>query len=69
MPRSKTSRAADEKPRQIRNHTQISMTVDPKVLAEINRFAELSGVSRSVFLVIAAQREIERLKKGGMGTE
>lgn len=54
-----------EKKSQIRNHTQISMTLDPKVLAEIDRYAETTGVSRSVFLVIAAQREIERLRKAG----
>jgi hypothetical protein len=67
MPRPKKTES--EKKGQTRNHDQISMTVDPRVLEEINRFADLAGMSRSAFLVMCARREIERMKKLGIGAD
>lgn len=57
------------KRKQTRNHEQVSMTADPRILAEIGRFAKLAGMSRSMFIVLAAQKEIERMRKQGIGVE
>ena len=45
---------------QTRNHAQISMTIDPKILDRINEHAKAAGVSRSTYLVIAAQEKMDR---------
>ena len=71
MPKPKKHDLSGKPPKkeQTRNHVQVSMTLDPTILAKINRFANLSGLSRSAFLMTAAMKEIARMEKGGAGDE
>jgi hypothetical protein len=65
MPKPKKSDPAAGAPKkdQTRNQTQFSVTFAPQNLAELDRYVEIAGVSRSVFLWMAAQKEIARMKK------
>lgn len=56
-------KSAGKKPPQNRFNTQISVTMPPEILAELNEYKRFTSGHRSVFICVAVQEKIERLKK------